>query len=61
MVCPKISYAFRQIDDASNLNYEKNASDMQAEKTNFSQLVNHITDRFFTSILTINSLILEEK
>ena len=29
--------------------------------TNFGQLVNQITDRFFTIILTINSLILEEK
>ena len=34
---------------------------MQAEMTNFGQLVNQKTDRFFTSILTINSLILEEK
>ena len=33
---------------------------MQAEMTNFGQLVNQITDRFFTIILTINSLILEE-
>ncbi len=33
---------------------------MQAEISKFSQLVNQITDRFFTSILTINSLILEE-
>ena len=34
---------------------------MQAERANFSQLVNQITDRFFSIILTINSLILEEK
>ena len=40
---------------------KNNASDMQAERANFSQLVNQITDRFFTIILTINSLILEEK
>ena len=34
---------------------------MQAEISKFSQLVNQITDRFFTIILTINSLILEER
>ena len=34
---------------------------MQAVRAIFSQLVNQITDRFFTIILTINSLILEEK
>ena len=32
-----------------------NASDMQAEMANFSQLVNQITDRFITSIQSIKA------